>query len=263
MIVTKSKTPCTLYGVLLRTALCAMTAAGVSCSDDTESPDATPSDANREDIVLANDATSMEDIGLSEDSSADVSTGDGCPFPNNTAWSKCGLPGQRISFYDVEHDEVVDGCEHLLGTLEYRSTNISTTGGLNNLHAVDGDFLLIQTNGLSSLAGLEQLERVGGLTIQHAHSLPRLRYLEGLRRVVGSLVVTDSNPPKSLEGLENLECVGQLELADIQSLAPLSSLRIIQGDFRVSGIPMEEVREFMARVTIEGTSYVDGEVWSD
>jgi len=88
--------------------------------------------------------------------------------------------------------------------------------GLNNLRLVEGSLDFFQNPQLRSLAGLERLERVGGLYIVRNPVLEDLDGLSGLRRVDGDVQIID-NPGLTQEEID--EFLGHVEVTGRVMLA--------------------------------------------
>ena len=88
--------------------------------------------------------------------------------------------------------------------------------GLNNLRLVEGSLDFFQNPQLRSLAGLERLERVGGLYIVRNPVLDDLDGLSGLRRVDGDVQIID-NPGLTQEEID--EFLGHVEVTGRVMLA--------------------------------------------
>jgi hypothetical protein len=179
----------------------------------------------------------------------------------------CGGPDQVIFYPSDEDRALLVDCARYLGSFDFSRAPFVDVGFLASLRWIDGLLNFSTNQELSSLAGLERLEHVGGaLIIAHAPLPTDLAPLSRLRRVVGPLTISDNDALVSLHGLERLEEAGRLriapppELGGIVSLAPLESLRRVRGDVEFENIQREEVEAFLTRVQVDGTVELDGEV---
>ena len=133
-----------------------------------------------------------------------------------------GLPAALSSLQGLEGLESVRSVElkHLL------VPNLDPLGGLTDL---PGGLRLERLTQIESLAGLHNLQHVGGpLRILEAEKLSDLQALAGLTEILDSVELTLIPALTSLEGLHNLERVGNLRIDDCPLLADLDGLRGLQ-----------------------------------
>jgi len=101
-----------------------------------------------------------------------------------------------------------------------RIKNQDDIKSLNKYDAING-VLIIESNDLTSLAGLENITSVGGLDIKNNAALTSLKGLENITSV-GGLYIDNNAALTSLEGLENITSVRWS--LDIDNNAALTSL---------------------------------------
>jgi hypothetical protein len=142
---------------------------------------------------------------------------------------------------------------------------------------------------LTSLRGLERLERVDAISIRYApklvdlkplaaltsagggiwiaalHALTDLRGLDALESIDGWLLIEDSDNLESLAGLQGLRTVGDdLEIINnpsLISLRGLANLESVGGDlviFSNPQLPQSQIDEFLARVDVGGRIEIEG-----
>jgi hypothetical protein len=112
--------------------------------------------------------------------------------------------------------------------------------GLQRLSAVGGS-LALPLDGLTTLAGLDGLEHIGGhLSISDAPRLVDLRGMGSLRTIGGFFFMMDNPSLQTTAGLESLSEVGSLMVQRnpvLQELSGMRSLRTIEEDALIEGNP--------------------------
>jgi hypothetical protein len=123
--------------------------------------------------------------------------------------------------------QAFEGSLHIFG-------EVTSLSGLENLQRITGDFSIVDSS-LSTLQGLEQLTSVGGsLKLAYNPLLSTVAALSQLEEVGGSLEITENAALENLMGLEQLQEVrGDLVLEDnenmtLASLADVSQLQQVK-----------------------------------
>jgi len=101
------------------------------------------------------------------------------------------------------------GCTELLDDLvidDNFTTPINNLNGLTNITAISGELLITDNDDLISLAGLENLNTVGSLSIPWNANLSTLSALESLNSV-GALSIGNNEFLTTLTGLENITSI--------------------------------------------------------
>jgi hypothetical protein len=133
--------------------------------------------------------------------------------------------------WDSDVDAITDTCEGFSQdatfagdyTIDGEDT-AADIGELANIECITGG-LYISNTALSSLAGLESLQRVGFLKIYNNDALTSLNGLENLTSVSGALRIYNNDALTSLSGLENLISVGgDLSISENDALTSLGGL---------------------------------------
>jgi hypothetical protein len=155
----------------------------------------------------------------------------------------------------------------LVGTLAV-SSDVTSLRALKQLTSIDGSLRIHGTKKLSSLAGLDKLERVtGSITIGGPkRGVPKLRNIDGLNKLVeigGSLDLRGGYifiPGKSMiapindvTGLRSLQRVnGDVMLFDVRAFRGLNTLVEIGGTLTISHSEMSTLRGFAKLERIGG-----------
>lgn len=270
-------TACTDDPSLIASATDSATDSATGDHDDTEStstgegPQSTTgtsiSTAATEDPSETSTGTSTGDSSTGDDSTGDTTgeetTGDdGVPIPgcgdHVVVVDKLNLGGHTAikDFSDFcAHYDGVDG-DLVLATPYHDDEPLPDFSGLECLRCVTGD-LSIQHAGVKSLTGLDNLVRVGSLTLTVLPYLTDLQGLGSLEEItgpfllrmdhwayvpselkslagldsllhIGELIIEYSDALESLTGLESVTEIGALELRDLPLLADLDGLLGLQ-----------------------------------
>lgn len=197
----------------------------------------------------------------------DAPLADSAPVPDASPLDADALPSCGAGRHRWPLDPgLLDGCERLLGTIDFAYAPIVDASVLSSLRWVDGELNFLANGELTSLTGLERLEHVGGLTLRITTAVEDLAPLGQLRTIENRLYLSDNRALRSLHGLERLEEVGELILdihvdyEDVVNLDVLVSLRRVRGNVRFTHVPREQVDAFLARVEVGGTVTFDDEV---
>ncbi len=132
--------------------------------------------------------------------------------------------------HDPDELAILAGCTDILGSL-YIEAGVADLTPLADLRCIAGTLVLTgpfdNDSALTSLAGLEALESVGGLRLLHL-AVTSLAPLAGLKDIPNQLELAVLPQLTSLEGLHNVEHVGELALSGHPSLRDLTGLRGLQ-----------------------------------
>jgi hypothetical protein len=192
----------------------------------------------------------------------------GCPTTNTTrdcapidlSWIETAPRcGDDLSLYTYINapGAVTPGCQVFVQRLDFSSFFGAEAPNLRGIRATLSDVGFYGAPNLTSLSGLETVERIGGLL--QIRDMPLLPNLQGLRslRSVRELVV-DNTTVTSLEGAEQLR---EVEVLTIRENRQLTSLRGLEGLCRVTGglniygnrqLPESEIQAFLERVEVTG-----------
>ncbi|WP_168210567.1 receptor L domain-containing protein [Persicimonas caeni] len=129
-------------------------------------------------------------------------------------------------------------CERTRGSIYVVGVDTTDLSTLGSLRQIEGDLVIRSNTHLESLAGLENLEAVGGdLHITHNPNLFSARQLNKLTRVEGELRFEKLPKLAAITGHAQLETVGRgLVIAENDSLTHLQafrSLETVRGDLRI------------------------------
>jgi hypothetical protein len=221
--------------------------------------------------------------------SADVDTLDAGNDDAGIPERACGTEGEPI-IYGPRVASEIEGCTVYRGSLAIRlPDDVEDLAGLYALREVVGSLNMEQCFGLSSLHGLERVERVGSmgigmvpmleelrplaslrgaierdLVLSYMDSLVSLHGLDGVESVGATLVLRVLAKLETLDGLGGLRSVGELVIwdnASLRSLAGLSALETVDGTLEIKRNPMlpqSEIDAFMARVEVRGDIIIEG-----
>jgi len=171
---------------------------------------------------------------------------------------------ERIEFASWELDaflEELDGCSHYEGYIVLDGP-VASLSALKALRVIEGGFSMFHNHWVSTLEGLERLEKVGSLSIiggvlESLSALGRLREVKYLR-----LQETRLTDLRGLEGLETVTA-GPLNISsnpDLRDLRALKALRRVNGDVRIQTnplLPLEEVEWLLGRIEVSGSVVVN------
>ena len=110
---------------------------------------------------------------------------------------------------------------HLLeevGALHIQNTSLVNLEELSSLHRISGLLVIDYNANLTSLNGLEDVAKVGELTIYSNNSLTSLSGLDGLRVVEGQAWISENAVLQNLSGLNLLDSVRNRLLIDDNDL---------------------------------------------
>jgi len=154
---------------------------------------------------------------------------------------------------------VLAGKTCLVGTLAI-SGNVTSLRVLNKLTSIDGALTIHGTKKLSSLAGLDQLERITGSIVIGGpkRGAPKLRKIDGLNKLVeiggrldlrgGYIFIPGRSmiaPIDDVTGLRSLQRVkGDVMLFDVRAFRGLNALVEIGGTLTISHSKMTDLRGF-------------------
>jgi hypothetical protein len=167
--------------------------------------------------------------------------------------------GDDLSLYTYINapGAVTPGCQVFVQRLDFSSFFGAEAPNLRGIRATLSDVGFYGAPNLTSLSGLETVERIGGrLQIRDMPVLPNLRGLRSLRSV--RFLVVDNTTVTSLEGAEQLQ---EVEVLTIRENRQLTSLRGLDGLCRVTGglniygnrqLPESEIQAFLERVEVTG-----------
>jgi len=193
----------------------------------------------------------------------------GCPSTNTTqdctpvdlSWidtaPRCGDdPAMRYT-PRTGPPAVTPGCQVFVQRLSFSFFDGAEAPNLRGVRATLSDIGFYGAPNLTSLAGLETLEHIGGrLQIRNMPALTDLRGLRSLRSA--RALAVDNTVVTSLEGAEQLR---EVELLTIRDNRQLVSLRGLDGLCRITGgvyifdnplLPESEIQAFLERVEITG-----------
>jgi pimeloyl-ACP methyl ester carboxylesterase len=112
-----------------------------------------------------------------------------------------------------------------VGELHIQQTNAPNLEGLSSLTRVHGILNIYWNYGLTTLHGIEQLEKVGALTVYNNDLLTNLQGLDGLHVIEGNTWIADNSVLQSMHGLNGLDSIhGQLYIDENDFLQNLSGL---------------------------------------
>jgi hypothetical protein len=180
-------------------------------------------------LPSADESVGFGDWGESE------SSGDGDGEPSTSTSTDSGEPdlGAQacepivtgdLKISDITSPASVECVERVLGDLTVGSTTtLVDLGMLGNLREVGGDLRINGNGALTSLHGLEQLERVGLLDVRRNHKLDDLHGLDSLVSVQ-DIAIVDNKGLNSLVGLPIGLAPASLTIADNDSLVDLDGL---------------------------------------
>lgn len=127
----------------------------------------------------------------------------------------------------------INGYLHINGLFDGNEPFITDLTSLRNIKEVTGALSIGHNKILSSLEGLEGIEKVGHIHMEENESLTSIEALSGIQTVNGSDMISDI--PKiliqqcyvltNLEGLQNISDVGNLEIYTNDALLDLFGLR--------------------------------------
>jgi hypothetical protein len=148
------------------------------------------------------------------------------------------LMGSAVIWNELDIAELERaGCTAVEGDLRIEAGGLTSLAGLAKLTRVGGDLVIRDNEALVTLAGLEQLTAVGGrVVIEDNAALRSLEALGGIGGAAGqeldALIIRGNYGLDGLDGLEWVRGAREaliLEGLEIETLAPLSGL---QGDVR-------------------------------
>ena len=193
----------------------------------------------------------------------------GCPSTNTTqdctpvdlSWietaPRCGDDSTMLYTYMNAPSAVTPGCQVFVQLLDFSYFPGTDAPNLRGVRATLSDVGFFGAYNLTSLSGLETLERIGGfLQIRNMPALPNLRGLRSLRSV--RVLYVDNTGITSLEGAEQLQEVEELRIQDNRQL---TSLRGLEGLCRITGgvyiygnplLPESEIEALLERVEVTG-----------
>jgi hypothetical protein len=152
----------------------------------------------------------------------------------------------------------LEGCQVLLGDVDYAYTRQAALPEFRGLRAVVGRFNLFGASELTDLSGLAGLEHVGTFLIRSAR-VSDLHGLGSLRSSAGIFVVTEMPNLASLDGVSALRQVeGNVEIREnpqLRSLRGLSALCRVGGDLMIYDnpqLPQSEIDWLLDRVEVGG-----------
>lgn len=210
-----------------------------------------------------------EDAGIDFDARRpDAGLEDICPESAEPRLDPGSLPtcGMIMTSDNYPIETVSAGCERYLGGIGFPFASDEDLRVLESLRWIDGGLAMNATGELTTLAGVERLEHVGGTLLIWNERIDSLAPLGRLRRIEGRLDIRDNSALTSLHGLGRLEEVGALnlkflpELRDRVSIDALRCLRRVEGDVYLVEVPRDQVDAFLARVEVGGSVTLDGEV---
>ena len=193
----------------------------------------------------------------------------GCPSTNTTqdctpvdlSWietaPRCGDDSTMLYTYMNAPSAVTPGCQVFVQRLDFSNFFGAEAPNLRGVRATLSDVGFYGAPNLTSLSGLETLERIGGrLQIRNMSVLPDLRGLRSLRSV--RVLTVDNTTVTSLEGAEQLQ---EVEVLTIRDNRQLTSLRGLEGLCRITGgvnifdnrqLPESEIQALLERVEVTG-----------
>ena len=193
----------------------------------------------------------------------------GCPSTNTTqdctpvdlSWietaPRCGDDSTMLYTYMNAPSAVTPGCQVFVQRLDFSTFFGAEAPNLRGVRATLSDVGFYGAPNLTSLSGLETLERIGGLLqIRDMPALPNLRGLRSLRSV--RFLTVENTVVTSLEGAEQLQEVEELRIQDNRQL---TSLRGLEGLCRITGgvyiygnrqLPESEIQALLERVEVTG-----------
>lgn len=178
------------------------------------------------------------------------------PSPSPELPRVCGAAGRRTEFYPWRPE--LEGCTVFAGDLYVTfPVPVSGIGNASSINAVEGTLAIVDNAELTSLDGLEGIQRVGHLMVATNTVLEDMTGLGSIH--AGTDVTVLLNPAlRSLDGLGRLRSVRNLVIQDnaqLRSLDGLSALEEITGDLTLRGnssLPSVEVQAFISRVRVDG-----------
>jgi hypothetical protein len=148
---------------------------------------------------------------------------------STTLFGQCLPNGITITTQNQISDFATNypGCTVILGDLNISAGNFDTLEGLEQITAIEGALNIMNTQFISTLNGLDNLETIGkDINIQNT-TLQSLAGLESLTTISGFVnsVISNNNQLENLNGLNNLNFWGRgLLLNDNNSLSELTAL---------------------------------------
>lgn len=206
-------------------------APAVPLDDGTDETSTSTGDDTGSTAVPTDPGDTTSDTTSDTTTSADLPPVDPCPFG-------------AVVLSTQDQVAALAGCTELTGDLSIADA-VTSLAPLADLRHIAGALRIGRGEGipppmLTSLAGLEALESVGGLAISELDGLTSLQPLAGLTAIPGFLRVSDLPQLASLEGLHNITEVGDtLYVAD----CPVTDLDGLRGLKRVgSGLDLQNLR---------------------
>ena len=170
---------------------------------------------------------------------------------------RCGDDSTMLYTYMNAPPAVTPGCQVFVQRLDFSTFFGSEAPNLRGVRATLSDVGFYGAPNLTSLSGLETVERIGGLLqIRDMPALPNLRGLRSLRSV--RFLTVENTVVTSLEGAEQLQEVEELRIQDNRQL---TSLRGLEGLCRITGavtiygnplLPESEIQALLERVEVTG-----------
>lgn len=155
--------------------------------------------------------------------------------------------------FDAEPD-----CNVVLGGLHLSDQSFTDLTAIGRLRLVHGTLSFFRNESLTSMHGLEALESIGDLLVQHHPVLVDLRALARLVEIPGEVYIAHNAALDGLQGLENVQSVGSLAIvgnARLSSLVGLAGLRRVDGDLTIRDNPKllrEDAEAFVAGLEVGG-----------
>lgn len=188
-----------------------------------------------DDTSTGDDTAAPTDTGTPPDpdtttssTTTDTSSTTTDPAPTTTGAPAC--PTGDVLIEDPAELGALAGCTDIPGDLEIRGP-ITDLTPLSELRTVAGNLIISGKTHpsvvLTSLAGLENLESVGGLGLSDL-GVTDLTIFNDLTELPGGLSVWDMPALTSLEGLHNITRVGGLSIGYSPALTDLEGLRGLQ-----------------------------------
>jgi hypothetical protein len=152
---------------------------------------------------------------------------------NFTFYSQTCLPDGITFNYQYQIDNFENdypGCTEIEGFVIIEGFGITSLAGLSGLTKIGSNLKIDQAANLFSLAGLENLESVGGLDIEFAYNLIDLSGLSGLQSVNPSNVfILGNSALTDVSGLENLKAIaGGLRIGQNNQMTSLNGLNNLE-----------------------------------
>ncbi len=112
--------------------------------------------------------------------------------------------------------------------------NLSSIGGFNKLDTIREKLYLPFLFELETITGFNNLNHLGGLSIQEANKLQNLEFLSNIKEIRGDLGVSNCPQISTLDGLNNINKVGgnlSFSYNGIQNIHGLDRLTFVGGRF--------------------------------